>query len=783
MQCFSRTFLAASISAAIFVPTTQANTTFDDKQKMPIIDQCLVDTSTSTDEPIDETQLPVTVEADGLEAINGEKLIYSGNVNVTQGSKKVTADSVTYHQVDNIAVAEGNVTFNDGQIATKSDKVTNNLAADEFSLENTEYKFLCEQGRGNAAYIAKTGKAIYELEDGSLTSCPEGDRSWRMIAGHIEVDQDEEVATFHHAKLEVMDVPVFYTPYLTLPIGDSRKTGLLFPSISYGSSDGVEFEIPIYWNIAPNYDAEFNVHYMQQRGVKFDGDFRYLTDGYGKGEVKTEFLVDDQKYTDQASRWGFQYEHSGIINQHWKVSTDFSRVSDVDYFRDLDSNIGNREDGQLIQEGSIAYRTNNWDMSLLVRDFQVLLEDDALPYRIMPQIAFNYYTPVWNNKITFDVKSQLSQFETDDETQPSALRVHVEPGITIPISSTWATWTTEARLLATHYQQDFDGIIENSDGSERKLDETVTRVLPEIRTYAGVYLERDTTIWGGYTQTLEPKIQYLYVPETDQSNIYEYDTTLLQTDYYGLFRSRKYSSIDKVAAANQVTYGATTRFFDEDNKERLNISFGQIYYIDKTTKLTGSDQSEQSNYSSWAVEADFNFNDYLFYHGGIQYDVDLSSMQLANSTLEYQFKKGFVQANYRYVTKEYIEDTINFDLDNVTNDGISQAGIVAAYQINNNWSASGQYYYDMTEQTELEWLANLRYQSDCWYIGFTYSNQIRGWNGNLGASGSQPDYESNLSVNFGIQGFSTNTAANSAVRDFDSSDNAIEYGRPFYLND
>ncbi|MDN3683870.1 hypothetical protein QW180_06980 [Vibrio sinaloensis] len=30
---------------------------------------------------------------------------------------------------------------------------------------------------------------------------------------------------------------------------------------------------------------------------------------------------------------------------------DYSQVSDVDYFTDVDSSIGNREDGQLVQEG------------------------------------------------------------------------------------------------------------------------------------------------------------------------------------------------------------------------------------------------------------------------------------------------------------------------------------------------------------------------------------------------------------------------------------------------
>ncbi|CAE6883351.1 LPS assembly protein LptD [Vibrio sp. B1FLJ16] len=780
MQHFSRTCLAASISTALFVPTTQAEANIHDSvQEMPTTDQCLVETSGEED----ALNAPVVVEADKLQAISGDKAQYSGNVQVTQGQKKITADSVTLHQQDNVVVAEGNVTFNDGQVEARSDRVTSDIDQNTFSLENTDYHFICQQGRGTAAYIARTGQSVYELEDGSITSCPQGDNSWRLVASGIDVDQDEETATLTHPRFEVLDVPIFYFPYLTMPIGDTRKTGLLFPSLSYGSSDGFEVEVPFYWNIAPQYDMTFTPLYMQQRGTKLDTDFRYLTNGWGRGEIKGEYLGSDKKYEDK-SRWGYQFAHQGIINKQWIVDVDYSEVSDIDYFLDLDSDIGNREDGQLVQEGEVKYRSDFWDASLTVRDFQILLQEENQPYRLMPQLAVNYYTPIWGNTLNFDVKSQLSRFETDDTTKPNATRFHIEPGFTVPLSNSWSTWTTEARVLATYYSQDLNGLTNTE--LENQLDEEVSRIIPEFRSNAQIYLERDTSWIEGYTQTLEPQVQYLYVPKEDQTNIYNYDTTLLQTDYYGLFRSRKYGGIDKIASANQLSYGASTRFFDDDYKERLNVSFGQIYYFDKKTKLSNSPTApdQTTNYSSWAVEVDFNFNDYLFYHGGIQYDIDLSSMQLGNSTLEYQFDGGFIQGNYRYVTREYIEDTIILEnLDTITREGISQAGIVAAYEFNPRWSASGQYYYDLNENNNLEWLAGLRYQSDCWYIGLTYSNQLLGWeNQTIGRSGASAEYENNFSFSIGIQGFATNQRNDTAAKELEGSDNTIKYGRPFYLN-
>ncbi|NOI90348.1 LPS assembly protein LptD [Vibrio splendidus] len=777
MQSFSRTLLAASISTALYVSTTQAETITDSSvQEMPSIDQCLIEPAAEN-----ETQLPAHVESDRLEAINGDKAIYSGDVRVTQGNKTILADNVTLHQQENIVVAEGNVNFSDGQIKSVSDRATNNLTTDEMTLENTDYEFLCEPGRGDAVYIAKTGKAVYEIEDGSITSCPIGDNAWRLRASSIDVDQNEEQATFYNPRFEIQSVPVFYLPYLTVPIGDTRKTGFLYPTVSYGSSDGFEAEIPVYWNLAPNYDLETTFKYMQERGTQLNSKFRYLSD-FGSGSIESEYLPDDKKYSEKGDRWGAQLQHSGIFQQSWLFEVDYSKVSDIDYFTDLSSGIGNREDGQLLQEGRATYRSQNWDASVLVRDFQVLTDTkNNLPYRLMPQLEYNYYAPEVMDYLDFDLISHVSLFDTDASGKPSATRVHIEPGITIPVGNTWGTWTTEARLLGTYYQQDLDGVDTGAGSDYEDLEESVSRVIPEFRSHAGVVLERDTTIVGNYTQTLEPQVQYLYVPEEDQSDIGLYDTTLLQTDYYGLFRSRKYSGVDRIAAANQVSYGASSRFFDDEYKERLNISFGQIFYFDKDTKQTLSSEGSdaKTNYSSWAIEMDFNYDDYLFYHGGVQYDIDTTAMQLANSTLEYRFGGGYIQTNYRYVTEEYINETVDFDVSSITRDGISQAGLLGAYQISPKWNTSAQYFYDLTTQENLEWLARLNYKSDCWYIGFTYSNRLTN---NISDPNTTPEYENNFSVNFGIVGFGTNIGSDSGAVGDSSSDNSLSYGRPFFLN-
>lgn len=109
-----------------------------------------------------------------------------------------------------------------------------------------------------------------------------------------------------------------------------------------------------------------------------------------------------------------------------------------------------------------------------------------------------------------------------------------EPTINLPLSNNWGSINTEAKLLATHYQQ--TNLDWYNSRNTTKLDESVNRVMPQFKVDGKMVFERDMEMLApGYTQTLEPRAQYLYVPYRHQSDIYNYDSSLLQSDYSGLF--------------------------------------------------------------------------------------------------------------------------------------------------------------------------------------------------------------------------------------------------------
>ncbi|MEJ2765817.1 LPS assembly protein LptD [Photobacterium sp. MCCC 1A19761] len=727
------------------------------------------------DQPADPNNEPITVSADTAEAQPNRKVTYSGDVVLQQGHRTVAADTATLHQPENVVTAEGNVYFHDGSIEVYADRIQSNLDTEDSEMNNAVYNMTCEAGRGEAERVTKNGISYYRLKNGTYTTCPPGDKSWQFTASSIEREADSPFADLYNARFEVADVPVFYLPYLRVPVGDQRLTGFLYPSLSYGSRDGFQLETPFYWNIAPNYDMTITPKYMTNRGLQLNTEFRYLTEA-GTGHLRGEYLGNDQESPDGDPRWGYNWTHNGMYNQHWLFEVDYSKVSDVNYFADIDSNIGEREDNNLLQTGEVSYRERYWDSTLRVRNFQALTPGVSSNYKLLPQLAFNYYRPDMPYGFDFQLNSHFSRFENDADNKPSADRLHLEPTLTLPYATPWWSLTSEAKLMYTYYNQDFNANVDEL----ASLEETATRTVPSARIHSGLYFERDAWLWGeDYTQSLEPQVQYLYVKDVEQQDIYSsYDSTLLQTDYYGLFRDRRYSSVDRIAAANQFTVGATTRFFDSEFIERFNLSFGQIFYLNNSGRNLDEAGESSPSYSASAFESDFNYDDWLFFHGSLQYDASEDVMQFANAAIEYRQDDVFSQLNYRYVSKEYIQQSLpdNDQIDNYTEEGISQLGFSTGFPVYGSLSLRGDYYHDLTENQMLEGQITLNYRSACWMISLGYNEYMKS---RSNVNTQSAEYEQNFSISFSLIGLAGATPANLSNAD---GGNAIAYGRPFYLN-
>ena len=726
----------------------------------------------------DTNSLPVTITADSSKGTYPDNATFTGNVDINQGNSRLQADEVQLHQKQPEGAAEpvrtvdalGNVHYDDNQVILKGPKAWSNLNTKDTNVWKGDYQMVGRQGRGDADLMKQRGENRYTiLENGTFTSCLPGSNTWSVVGSEVIHDREEQVAEIWNARFKVGPVPIFYSPYLQLPVGDKRRSGFLIPNAKYSTTNYFEFYLPYYWNIAPNMDATITPHYIHKRGnVMWENEFRYLTQA-GAGLMELDYLPSDNVYKDDARnvsgdnrhRWLYYWQHSGVMDQVWRFNVDYTKVSDSSYFNDFSSKYGSSTDGYATQKFSVGYAVQSFDATVSTKKFQVFSDQSTPTYGAEPQLDVNWYQ---NDVGPFDTRiyAQAVHFVNTDSDMPEATRVHLEPTINLPWSNDWASLNTEAKLMATHYQQkNLDNY--NSTNSAH-LEESVNRTLPQFKMDGKLIFERDMALLAdGYTQTLEPRMQYLYVPYRDQSNIQNYDSSLLQSDYSGLFRDRTYGGLDRIASANQLTTGVTTRVYDDAAVERFNVSVGQIYYF--TESRTGDDniQWEKDNKTGsivWAGDTYWRMTDRWGLRGGVQYDTRLDNVANSSAAIEYRRDEDrMIQVSYRYASPEYIQATlpksndqnsINYWKSPQYSDGISQVGAAASWPIADRWSIVGAYYFDTNANKAADQMVGLQYNSCCYALRVGYERKLNGWENN------QSKYDNVIGFNFELRGLSSN---------------------------
>ena len=739
----------------------------------------------------DTTNLPVTIEADSVTGDYPDNAFFSGNVEIQQGNSLLQSDEVQLHQKQLAGQPEpvrtvdaiGNVRYDDNQVILKGPKAWSNLNTKDTNVWEGDYQLVGRQGRGNADVMKQRGENRYTiLENGSFTSCLPGSNTWSVVGSEVIQDREEQVAEIWNARFKLGSVPVFYSPYLQLPIGDKRRSGFLIPNAKYSSTNYFEFTLPYYWNIAPNFDATITPHYLHKRGgVQWQNEFRYLSRA-GQGLVEFDYLPGDEQYNNtndvnsgkREKRWLFYWKHGGVVDQVWRFNVDYTKVSDSRYFNDFSSQYGSSTDGYATQKFSAGYASQDFTATLSAKQFQVFADQvgsTTSSYRAEPQLDVNYYK---NDVGPFDthIYGQAVKFTNVNNNMPEATRLHLEPTINLPLSNGWASLNTEAKLMVTHYQQDnlesyrnytsqlYQANQSNSAyqelyNSANNLSSTVTRTMPQFKADGKLIFDRNMESAAGWTQTLEPRAQYLYVPYHNQSNISNYDSALLQSDYNGLFHDRTYGGLDRIASANQVTTGVTSRVYDDASIERFNVSVGQIYYFNQSR--TGDDninweRDKRTGSMIWAGDTYWRMTDRWGLRGGLEYDARLANIATGSMAIEYRRDSDrLAQLTYRYASPEYIQATLpSFSNAKQYKEGIAQVGTVASWPFADRWAVVGAYYFDTNTRQTANTMLGVQYSSCCYAIRIGAERKINGWQNN------QSQYDNVFGFNIELRGLSSN---------------------------
>lgn len=689
--------------------------------------------------------------SDSAEVLENQLASFAGNVDITTDSAVIHAEKAEVSDNGKSVSATGNVTYSDRQLSVSSDGLSVSSQTQTLNMQNTVYQLTGFVGHGAAEEIDISADDGISLKEVSFTTCPLGQEDWRLVASEISIEQGETMGEAHHTRFYVGDVPVLYLPYFAFPVSNQRQSGLLFPLISSSTSTGIDYEQPYYWNIAPNYDMTISPRLMSNRGVQLKTEFRYLTES-SQGKLFLEYLPNDTKLASDDSRYFYRYQHQGTLGDSWMVNADLNGISDNNYIVDLGSDFYNRSDTTINRTLGVEYFSNHVDFSLYVRDFDTIGDYEDI-YRALPEAKIQLRQPL-GDMLALTVDSELAYFDNAQENNPTALRWHVAPTLSLPYQRYWGEMTAELTVMNTYYHQ--------REIESTLLEEEVNRTLTRGRLFSSLYLERNDNLLGNnMTVTLEPKIQYLYTSYEDQSNIGLYDTTALLNDVNGLFRGQEFTGLDRINDNNQITLGVTSRVIDDANREQFVVSLGQIFYL-ADTRITAT--TDDRNRSALAAELDWRFDDNWFVHSTVQIATDNDKVERSSMVLEYRRdNESLVQMSHRFVR----------DLSGET---IDQLGISASWPIAKNWHWVGRSYRDLERDRSIENYFGVQYESCCWAVRLVAQRSLSNRYDALGQQNTN-EFDSSIGLQFIFKGIGSARSNRDMLED-----GMFGYRQPYVLN-
>jgi LPS-assembly protein len=692
----------------------------------------------------------IHIEAnDAVLSIAEGTTVLNGRVTVTQDLRSVSADSVTYDfNADKLNV-KGKVDFLDPKLRVRSDSGSYETAG-AANFNEAFFQLMDRNGRGFAKDINVNPDGKVALDHVHYTSCPVGNEDWSLNASQISLDTKLQEGVARHVTMRFKDVPVFYTPYISFPLGDERKSGVLFPSFGHSGSNGFDVEVPYYFNLAPNYDLTVTPAVLTARGEQLAENFRYLT-ASSHGYLDATFLPNDKQLHEDRSY--LHYSDVTDIQHGLRFDTDITSVSDSNYFQSFAVGTEQTSVTYLERRADVLYYDDAWRIRAQLQNFQTIdtsVVDSERPYSRVPRVQATALYPIENSNFEFAFDSEAVNFLRG--VGPTGLRLNLSPEI---------RWSSRGPGYFFEPAVGYDFTQYDLHDAGLGLPSTPTRALPYARLDTGLVFEREAGSQGQRTQTLEPRLVYSYVPYRNQDELPIFDSGLPDLNLTELFRTNRYVGSDRIGDANQVALAVTTRLFDTvSGTQYLSATVGQIRYfsiprvglpsdaLNPATALLGQNVpivnplelpgdalliargqpfvpyypgepiSALNRYGLTQTQQLNSQNPGAFPASDIVAEVVLTGYKHLGVNLDYQWNPYTSQTEKSEISVQYRPDPSR-----VINIGYRfQEGILKqwdgsfAWPIAEHWNTVGRWVYSLQDRQTIEQVAGFEYKSCCYKV-------------------------------------------------------------------
>jgi LPS-assembly protein len=517
-------------------------------------------------------------------------------------------------------------------------------------------------------------------------------------------------ALMKHATFNIKGVPVFYTPYMVVPVKNTRQTGFLIPEFSQSDNSGFGFNIPFFWNINDSVDMTFFPEYYTDRGFMPGAEFRYVKDAFSKGSIIGSYIDDDKtdpSETEYYDDTGFTHTNSDrywvrgkadhTFANNWIARLDLDIVSDRDYLTEFNSGYtGYKESDERYQEvfgrgfdNRTDYTRENtlkfqksWDGQFLEADFLAINDTkeedvDSTELWELPSIGYEGLLPIGDTNISFEWDADYVNYWREEGV--GGHRVDIRPALSssIPLSP-YLESRGEVGVRGTYYIIDTfgDAVWEKDDTQDRLLADAEFEVATTLmRTF-----DTDGDAQDNFDHQFRPYVKYNYIPDVDQDDLPSFD------------------SVDNISEENEITYGIDNYFNTLSGTTSRQMGFVKLY---QSYDLRSSESDEPFS------DVSLRINIIPIERLSFVYETDFDTY--GDGFTKHRIESYYTNSRGDYFSIDYsFNDSSNIEQIN----GYMKAALFA------NWHAELELEHSISEEETNVANVGLMYQALCWSVEF-----------------------------------------------------------------
>ena len=697
-----------------------------------------------------------------------------GGATLVRGFNTLRADFIRYYQASRWVVLRGNV-----RVMWEGDV----LEAQEAEFDLTSMQGWLKRGKIfigktnthlETSFARKYGTSSYRFQNAKFTAC-DGERpAWSFTAEEGDLDLEGRTKLWG-SRFNIMDQPVAFAPFLSLPGSGKRQSGLLIPEISRSSQRGYTINQAYYHVINEERDLTFYEYYMSKHGLMQGLEYRHSENSRTKGDWRLDFLHDSKTASQQSqeelylqsdglarpnrNRWWLRSKYDGFVGEpEWTFKLDMDMVSDQNYLREFsvsssgyDSSRRNflKEFGRDIEVSdsltrtSTAFLSRSWEKYGLTAKLAWV---QNLAYmngsgkaslnpttQSLPEInAFAFKDSLAGTPFDLEAAGRFNYFWRQYGTR--GVRTDLHPTISLPLNIGPVTLIPSGGLRNTAYSV---GGYTNEPGTTT-TNKTPTRTMYELgftgftefskvfQLGGGNLAATNENIgkseWGAVRHSVMPRLQFAYVPAPkSQERLPFFDSldrvTRQNKITYSLTNvfDRKRSSV--VAAAGPAGSGTTVPVATTDYLDFLRLRVEQSFDRDEAARTDELTTYSKRPFSDVMAEAIVRPEKYVSLTTRTYYSPYMHRPTEHENTLTLSKEKlGEIRFGYDYLypLREYTRQR--------TND-VQVLRVGADYQVTEKLKIITDYRHDIAGHADLEKTAGVVWTDQCYELQLKYSRK------------------------------------------------------------